>query len=100
MLDGRYRWYGIYTQMEFEFDLQKSKLNKPKHGIDFEQARELWNDPDCIGFPAKSEDEDRFALLAMLKGKLWVAFYTYRDEKIRIISTRRARTNERNLYES
>jgi uncharacterized DUF497 family protein len=52
---------------------------------------------DC---PAKSEDEDRFALLAMFKGKLWVAFYTCRSDKIRIISTRRARTKERNLYES
>jgi len=86
--------------MEFEFDPQKSKLNKAKHGINFELAQELWNDPDGIGFPVKSDDEDRFALLAMHKGKLWVAFYTYRDAKIRIISTRRARTNERNLYES
>ena len=86
--------------MEFEFDPQKSKLNKAKHGIDFEQAQGLWADPNCIGFPARSEDEERFALLALLKGKLWIAFYTYRDRKIRIISTRRARMNESKLYES
>lgn len=86
--------------MEFEFDPQKSKLNKAKHGIDFEQAQELWDDPDSIGFPAKSEDEDRYALLGMLNGKLWVVFYTHREDKIRIISTRRARNNERKLYES
>ena len=86
--------------MEFEFDPQKSKLNNAKHGIDFVQDQELWKDPDCIGFPAKSEDDDRFALLAMFKGRLWVAFYTCRIAKIRIISTRRARTKERNLYES
>lgn len=86
--------------MEFEFDPQKSKSNKAKHGIDFVQAQGLWDDPDAIGFPARSEDEDRFALLAMYKGKLWVAFYTYRDDKIRIISTRRARTNEKGIYES
>jgi uncharacterized protein len=60
--------------MEFEFDPQKSKLNKVKHGIDFVEAQKLWDDPDSIGFPAKSDDEDRFALLAMLEGKLWVAF--------------------------
>jgi uncharacterized DUF497 family protein len=83
-----------------EFDPQKSKLNKAKHGIDFEQAQELWSDPDGIGFPAKSEDENRFALLSMHKGKLWIAFYKYREEKIRIISTHRARTNEMKLYES
>ena len=86
--------------MEFEFDPQKSKLNKAKHGIAFKEAQKLWNDPDAIGFPAKSEDEDRFALIAMHKGKLWAAFYTHRDDKIRIISTRRARTKERTLYES
>jgi len=86
--------------MEFEFDAHKSKLNKAKHGIDFVQAQKLWEDPDCIGFPAKSEDEERFALLAMFREKLWVAFYTCRNDKIRIISTRRARTNERKLYES
>jgi uncharacterized DUF497 family protein len=86
--------------MEFEYDPHKSQQNKAKHGIDFEEAKKLWDDPDCIGFLGKSDDEDRFALLAMLKGKLWVAFYTLRNDKIRIISTRRARTNERSLYES
>ena len=86
--------------MEFEYDLAKSDLNKAKHGLDFEAAQSLWNDPDCVGFLAKSEDEDRFALLAMLKGKLWVAFYTPRENKTRIISVRRARINERKLYES
>lgn len=86
--------------MEFEYDSEKSRSNKAKHGIDFDEAQSLWNDPDCIGFPAKSDDEDRYALLAMLNGKLWVAFYTCREDKIRIISTRRARINERKLYES
>jgi len=64
--------------MEFGYDPTKSEKNKDKHGIDFEEAQALWFDPDSVGFPAKSEDEDRFALLAMLKGKLWVAFYTPR----------------------
>ena len=86
--------------MEFEYDPKKSKSNKAKHGIDFDEAQLLWEDPDCIGFPAKSDDEDRYALLAMLKSKLWLAFYTHRDDRIRIISARRARSNERQLYES
>lgn len=86
--------------MEFEYDPQKSKSNKAKHGIDFEEAQSLWADSDCIGFKANSSDEERYALLAMRNGKLWVAFYTQRNDKIRIISTRRARTNERQLYES
>lgn len=86
--------------MEFEYDPQKSETNKAKHGIDFEETQSLWDDPNCIGFPAKSDDKNRYALLAMWEGKLWVTFYTHREDKIRIISTRRARQNERQLYES
>ena len=86
--------------MEFKFDPSKSEINKAKHGLDFEEAQMLWNDPDSIGFPAKSDDEERFALIATLKKKLWVTFYTPRENRLRIISVRRARTNERKLYES
>lgn len=86
--------------MIFEFDPLKSKRNKEKHGIDFVDAQELWDDSRSIGFPGKSDDEPRFAMLAELKSKLWVAFYTVREERIRIISVRRARKAERKLYES
>jgi uncharacterized DUF497 family protein len=86
--------------MKFEFDPEKSQKNKAKHGVDFDEAQLLWEDPDAIGFPAKSEDEMRFALLAVLKGRIWVAFYTLREDRIRLISVRRARKGEKKLYES
>ena len=86
--------------MEFGYDPTKSEKNKYKHGIDFEEAQALWFDPDSVGFVAKLDDEDRFAIIATLKKKLWVAFYTPRENSIRIISVRRARINERKLYES
>ena len=86
--------------MEFEYDPAKSEANRKKHGIDFEEAQALWSDPYSRGFVAKSDDEDRFAIIATFKRKLWVAFYTPRANKVRIISVRRARTNERILYES
>ncbi len=86
--------------MEFEYDPAKSEKNKEKHGIDFEEAQALWFDPDSVGFLAKSDDEVRFAIIASLKKKLWVAFYTPRENRIRIISVRRDRINERKLYES
>jgi uncharacterized DUF497 family protein len=86
--------------MEFEYDPQKSQANCEKHGIDFEVAQELWDDPDAIGFPARSDDEERFALLGIVREKLWMAFYTRRSGRIRLISVRRARTDERKLYES
>lgn len=86
--------------MEFEYDPAKSEINKEKHGLDFDEAQTLGEDPDRVGFPAQSDDEDRFAIIAQMKQKLWIAFYTPRENKTRIISVRRARTNERILYES
>lgn len=86
--------------MDFEFDPEKSRRNLEKHGIDFIEAQRLWDDPDAIGFPAKSDDEPRFALLAKFKSKYWAAFYTLREKRIRLISVRRARELERKLYES
>ena len=76
--------------MDFEFDLQKSASNKKKHGIDFNEAQGLWQDPDRLVIPARSDDEKRFALLARHKGKVWAAFYTVRENATRIISVRRA----------
>ena len=86
--------------MKFQYDPNKSESNKVKHGIDFEEAQKLWNDSYGIGFPAKSEDESRFALIAQFNKKLWVAFYTIRNEEIRLISVRRARKGESEVYES
>lgn len=86
--------------MNFEFDPNKSAANQKKHGIDFVAAQQLWVDPDAIGFQARSEDEERFALLAKLQRRVWVAFYTLRANRIRLISVRRARTGEKKFYES
>ncbi len=86
--------------MRFEFDPSKSEKNKLKHGIDFEDAKELWNDEDRFVMPARSNDENRFALLADRENKIWAAFYTLRETSIRIISLRRARKKEVELYES
>ena len=86
--------------MEFEFDLEKSINNKNKHGIDFYEAQILWQDPDRIEIPAKDLDEQRYLLIAIFKEKLWSAIYTYRKDKIRVISVRRSRKNEKEIYES
>ena len=86
--------------MDFEFDPQKNKSNKIKHGIDFNEAQELWNDQNRLVIHAKSIDESRYALIAKLKRKIWTAFCTDRANSVRIISVRRARTEEVKLYES
>jgi uncharacterized DUF497 family protein len=86
--------------MEFEYDPSKSARNKEKHGIDFAEARGLWDDEDRLLIPAKSETEPRFAMLAAYRQRVWVAFFTVRQQRVRIISVRRARPNEREEYES
>ena len=85
--------------MEFEFDPKKSDVNKTKHGIDFHEAQALWNDPDLIEIPAKTSDEPRYLVIGEISGKHWSAVITYRGEKIRIISSRRSRREEVDLYE-
>ena len=86
--------------MEFEFDLNKSKTNKRKHGIDFVEAQALWDDPDLIEIPARTEDEPRFLAIGKIYGKHWSGIITYRGENIRIISVRRSRQEEVKIYES
>ena len=84
----------------FEYDQNKSQINFDKHGIDFNEAKLLWNDSDLIEIPANTSDEPRFVIIAFHNGKHWSAVITYRDNNIRIISVRRSRNNEVELYES
>ena len=84
----------------FEFDAAKSESNRTKHGIDFAEAQRLWNDPMLLEIPAKTEDEPRFFVIGLIDGKHWSAVVTYRGANIRLISVRRARTEEVVLYES
>jgi uncharacterized protein len=85
--------------MEFEFDPNKSAMNKKKHGIDFIDAQVLWKDPDLLEIPARTEDEPRFLVVGRIEDKHWAAVITYRDDSVRLISVRRARNTEIELYE-
>lgn len=86
--------------MEFEFNATKSNSNKKKHGIDFYEAQALWNDSDFIEIPLQTIDEPRFLIIGRISEKHWSAIITYRSEKIRIISVRRSRKEEVEIYES
>lgn len=85
--------------MKFEWDNKKSETNRDKHGIDFETARKLWMDQFRVDILAPYPNEDRRILLGRLKGKVWAAIYTLRGDSVRIISVRRARKREVELYE-
>ena len=84
----------------FEFDVVKSESNLAKHGIDFTEAQSLWSDPMLLEIPAKTDDEPRFLVIGRIDAKHWSAVITYRATNIRLISVRRARTEEVTLYES
>lgn len=86
--------------MPFEFDPKKSHSNREKHGIDFEEAQALWTDEDRLEIPAKTLDEPRYLVVGKISGKHWSAVITYRGENVRIISVRRSRDEEIELYES
>ncbi len=93
-------WYNFYTMSTFEFDATKSESNRDKHGIDFVEAQKLWDDPMLLEIPAKTTDELRFLVIGRIDEKHWSAVITYRKTNIRLISVRRARTEEVTLYES
>ena len=84
----------------FEFDVAKSKSNRAKHGIDFVEAQGLWSDPMLLEIPAKTEDEPQYLVVGLIDRKHWSAVITYRGANVRLISMRRARTEEVALYES
>mgnify|MGYP006298937555 FL=1 len=86
--------------VKFEFDKRKSQINKKKHGINFIEAQALWEDADRIEIPAKTIDEERYLLIGKISDQCWSAILTYRGEKIRIISVRRSRKEEVEIYES
>ncbi|GAB4240128.1 MAG: BrnT family toxin [Ekhidna sp.] len=86
--------------MNFEFDLDKSKANKKKHGIDFEEAQELWKDENKFVSEAKFVGELRQLLIGKIGIKYWTAVFVIRKNVIRIISVRRARKNEKERYNS
>jgi len=85
--------------MRFEFDPVKSLSNKGKHGIDFVEAQALWEDSDLIEIPARTIDEPRFIVVARVGANHWSGIVTYREGAVRIISVRRSRREEIELYE-
>jgi uncharacterized protein len=83
----------------FEFDEAKSASNKDKHGIDFVEAQKLWDDDNMVVFSARtSMNEVRWAAIALMNEKNWTAFYTWREDTIRLFSVRRSRKNEEDFY--
>jgi uncharacterized protein len=94
--------------MRIEWDPAKSKSNKAKHGLAFERAQLVFDDPCCVIFPERVVDgEDRWHAIGLIAGiVIIVVAHTYRVEKsegksqeiVRIISARRATRREKEIY--
>ncbi len=86
--------------MIFEYDGNKSQSNKIKHGIDFIEAQQLFEDNKMVELKSSFENEDRYLNIGRINNKFYTVVTTYRDDKIRIISARRSRKKEIEIYES
>jgi uncharacterized DUF497 family protein len=88
---------------EFEWDDDKATSNLGKHGVGFEEGATIFNDPliATISDPDHSEEEDRFISIGTsVQNRLLVIVHTFREERIRLISCRKATNAERKLYEN
>lgn len=84
--------------MEFEYDPEKSRSNAAKHGIDFDAGQALWEDSGLLLLPSLHPDEPRYLAIGQIGGLHWTAVFTERGERVRLISIRRSRNEERDLY--
>lgn len=88
--------------MEFEWNPDKAKLNLEKHGISFQEATTVFNDPLSVTFPDPDHSigENRYVIIGVSQfGQLLVVSHTDRGEKVRIISARKATQQEKRFYE-
>ena len=88
--------------MEFEWDEDKADGNRKKHGVSFEEASTVFEDPLTLsGYdPDHSTEEDRFITVGLsVDGRIIVVSHTDRDSAIRIISARPASRREVKDYE-
>ncbi|TNF44153.1 MAG: BrnT family toxin [Bacteroidetes bacterium] len=86
--------------MEFEWDENKNKLNVQKHGLNFNDAKEVFNDLNSILTPdlRKDYNEERWKMIGKIYGIVISVIFTKRNHVIRIISARKASSRERTEY--
>lgn len=91
----------------FEWDKNKAKSNLQKHGVDFDEAKSIFDDEHAVTYPdeSHSEYEARFISIGVSSNKrILLVVHTEQDKAvneiiIRIISCRKATANERRIYE-
>jgi uncharacterized DUF497 family protein len=86
--------------MEFEWDEEKAKLNEQKHGVTFDEAELAFQDENAVELfdELNSDEEIRYQIIALSSTRLLFVAFTVREEKIRIISARKADAKQIKIY--
>lgn len=86
---------------DFEWDERKARSNLARHGISFEAAMQVFSDSFAVELPdhMAAYGEERYILIGMVRLALLAVVYTERNERVRIISARRATRTEEKLYD-
>jgi uncharacterized DUF497 family protein len=85
---------------EYEWDSAKAAANSAKHGVDFADAVGVFEDDSALTIEDTSTAEERSKTLGVdFLGRVLVVVYTYRNDRIRLISARKATAPQRDLYE-
>lgn len=91
---------GAFQSHQIEWDENKRRENLAKHGIDFLDAVDVFGDPRRRTFQSRHPpDERRYLTVGALRDRVVTVIWTARGDKLRVISMRRARRNERKRYE-
>jgi len=88
--------------MRLEWDTRKARENLRKHGVSFEEAKTVFDDPVYVDFydPDHSYEEQRYIIIGQSQqGRLLIVSYTEREDVVRLISAREAARGEREAYE-
>lgn len=85
--------------MYFEYNSRKDEANQEKHHVSFDEAAQIWHDPDLVIIAAKKRGEKRKMAIGRAFTVLYSVVHTTRGDAIRIISARRSTERERRIYE-
>ncbi|MDX2216952.1 MAG: BrnT family toxin [Oculatellaceae cyanobacterium bins.114] len=88
--------------MEFEWSPDKAALNLEKHGVSFQEASTVFDDPLSVTFPDPDHSigENRYVIIGVSRFRqLLVVAHTDREQKVRVISARKATRQEKRFYE-
>ncbi len=86
--------------MQFEWNLDKANSNLKKHGVSFNEASTVFNDPLSVTFPDFSYGEERYVIIGLSSAsRILVVCHTDRADRLRIISARESTRNEQRFYE-